>query len=42
MANEEAAAAFDPLRPRLIRIAYRMLIGCGREGYGPGGVPPLA
>ena len=25
MANEEAAAAFDPLRPRLIRIAYRML-----------------
>src|SRR5580692_8644862 len=24
MANEEAAA-FDPLRPRLIRIAYRML-----------------
>ncbi len=25
MANQDAAAAFDPLRPRLIRIAYRML-----------------
>jgi RNA polymerase sigma-70 factor (ECF subfamily) len=25
MSNENAAATFDPLRPRLIRIAYRML-----------------
>ncbi len=25
MANQDAAATFDPLRPRLIRIAYRML-----------------
>ncbi len=25
MANQDAAAAFDLLRPRLIRIAYRML-----------------
>lgn len=25
MTNEDAAAAFDPLRPRLTRIAYRML-----------------
>ncbi|KAB2940700.1 sigma-70 family RNA polymerase sigma factor [Hyphomicrobium sp.] len=25
MSKEDAAAAFDPLRPRLIRIAYRML-----------------
>jgi RNA polymerase sigma-70 factor (ECF subfamily) len=25
MASQDAAAAFDPLRPRLIRIAYRML-----------------
>ncbi len=25
MTNQDAAAAFDPLRPRLIRIAYRML-----------------
>jgi RNA polymerase sigma-70 factor, ECF subfamily len=24
-ANEEAAAVFDPLRPRLVRVAYRML-----------------
>ena len=23
--NADAAASFDPLRPRLIRIAYRML-----------------
>ncbi len=23
--NEDAAAAFDPLRPKLIRVAYRML-----------------
>jgi RNA polymerase sigma-70 factor, ECF subfamily len=25
MSNEDAAASFDPLRPRLIRVAYRML-----------------
>jgi RNA polymerase sigma-70 factor (ECF subfamily) len=25
MASEDAAATFDPLRPRLIRVAYRML-----------------
>jgi hypothetical protein len=25
MPGEDAAASFDPLRPRLIRIAYRML-----------------
>jgi len=25
LANEDAAAVFDPLRPRLIRVAYRMI-----------------
>ena len=25
MSNHDAAATFDPLRPKLIRIAYRML-----------------
>jgi RNA polymerase sigma-70 factor (ECF subfamily) len=25
MSNKNAAATFDPLRPKLIRIAYRML-----------------
>src|SRR5918996_1196194 len=25
MAGEDASATFDPLRPRLIRVAYRML-----------------
>ena len=25
MSNRDAAATFDPLRPKLIRIAYRML-----------------
>lgn len=25
MTHEDAAASFDPLRPRLTRIAYRML-----------------
>jgi RNA polymerase sigma-70 factor, ECF subfamily len=29
MANQDAAAAFDPLRPKLIRIAYRMLGSVG-------------
>src|SRR5262245_33026925 len=25
MSNEDAAASFDPLRPKLMRVAYRML-----------------
>jgi RNA polymerase sigma-70 factor (ECF subfamily) len=25
MSNRDAAATFDPLRPKLMRIAYRML-----------------
>jgi RNA polymerase sigma-70 factor (ECF subfamily) len=27
MASENAAATFDPLRPKLIRIAHRMMLG---------------
>ncbi len=43
MANQDAGAAFDPLRPKI--DPHRVPdagIGCGRGGYGPGGVPPLA
>ena len=39
----DAAAVFDPLRPKLIRIAYRMLgLDRGLGGCGSGRISPLA